>query len=186
MNRLSLKMKLGIGFGSLLAVLLAMGFVAYQAVDRLAEISAGVAHNLEKKDMVSQIEAGIEKQSTSARGFLLAGKEDLLAYGDEGKREFSENMSSIDKLLIYEQGRALFAEIQRDATQFRATLDREIQLRRAGKTKEAVELMVSPEATGVRTRLRKEIASLMSFQDQLNEKAQKEQAAFEKSVRIRD
>ncbi len=185
MNRLSLKMKLGIGFGSLLVVLLAMGFVAYQAVDRLAEISTGVAHNLEKKDMVSQIEAGIEKQSTAVRGFLLNGKEDLLAHGDEGKQEFSENMSSIDKLLIYEHGRALFGEIQRDSTQFRASLDREIQLRRAGKNKEAVELMFSPETAEVRSRLRKETASLMSFQDQLIEKAQKDQAAFEKSLRIR-
>src|SRR5277367_4677333 len=167
MNRLSLKVKLGIGFGSLLAVLLAMGLVARQAVDRLAEISTGVAHNLEKKDMVSQIEAGIEKQSTAVRGFLLTGKEDLLAHGDEGKQEFSENMSNIDKLLIYEQGRALFADIQRDSTQFRATLDREIQLRRAGKSKEAVELMFSPETAEVRTRLRKETTSLMSFQDQL-------------------
>ena len=185
MNRLSLKMKLGIGFGSLLVVLLAMGFVAYQAVDRLAEISTGVAHNLEKKDMVSQIEAGIEKQSTGVRGFLLAGKEDLLAHDNEGKQEFSENMSSIDKLLIYEHGRALFADIQRDSTQFRTSLDREIQLRRAGKNKEAIELMFSPETAEVRTRLRKETAALMSFQDELNEKAQKEQTAFEKSVRIR-
>ena len=78
MNRLSLKTKLGVGFGGLMIVLLAMGFVAYHSVGRMSEISAQVAHNLEEMDTASQIEAGVEKQSTGVRGFLLTGQTTFL------------------------------------------------------------------------------------------------------------
>src|SRR6266851_1693801 len=105
MNRLSLKTKLGVGFGGLMIVLLAMGFVAYHSVGRMSEISAQVAHNLEEMDTASQIEAGVEKQSAGVRGFLLTGKEEQLAHDGEGKQQFAENMNSIDKLLLFEEGK---------------------------------------------------------------------------------
>ncbi len=42
MNKLSLKTKLGVGFGSLLIILTAMGLVAYNAVGQLAaDLRAG-------------------------------------------------------------------------------------------------------------------------------------------------
>ena len=95
MNKLSLKMKLGLGFGSLLIILLAMGLMAYSSVGRLADISHRVDLVMTKKDLSSQIEAAIEKQSTGIRGFLLAGKEDLLKQDEDGKREFADNMEKL-------------------------------------------------------------------------------------------
>ena len=79
----------------------------------------------------------------------------------------------------------MFAEIQRDSTQYRAILDHEIQLRRAGKNQRSGRADVQPGGSGSTKTIAEETGSMMSFQDQLNEKAQKEQAAFEKSVRIR-
>ena len=185
MNKLSLKMKLGLGFGSLLIILLAMGLMAYSSVGRLADISHRVDLVMTKKDLSSQIEAAIEKQSTGIRGFLLAGKEDLLKQDEDGKREFADNMEKLaQQLLTYEEGKKIQAEIRSGYDEFRAASDREIQLRRAGKTKEAVALMFGSQMTATRNQLRKAVADMVAFQDKLKEDILKEQAAVESRVRF--
>ncbi len=185
MHNLSLKVKLGLGFGGLLVVLLAMALIAYRSIDQIADISSKVESALVKKDMASQIEAGLEKQSTGVRGYLLSGREDTLVHDEEGKQEFEENMQSIQKLLYMEEGKRLHAGIRSDFEQFRAIADREIQLRRSDKTKDAVELVFNPQTVEIRTRLRKGIADLMKFQDHLIEAALARQADAEKTMRTR-
>ena len=92
-------MKLGLGFGSLLLILMVLGVVAYDSVGQLADISDQVDKIMAKKDMASQIEAGIEKQTTAVRDFLLAPKEDLLKHDEDGKKQYTENMEKLGKLL---------------------------------------------------------------------------------------
>jgi methyl-accepting chemotaxis protein len=145
MKKLSLKVKLGLSFGSLLLTLVALGTVAYRSVGQLGDTSKGVAAMMEKKDMATGIEAAIEKQTTGARGFLLAGQEDLLKDDEEGKQEFADKMDRMGNMLVTEQGKKLHAEIRSAYDQYRPIVDREIGLRRAGKTQEAVGLAFSPE-----------------------------------------
>ncbi len=183
MNKLSLKMKLGVGFGALLAILLVTGLMAYNAVNRLSSIADQVDGIMAKKDMISQVEAGIEKQSTAVRGFLLGGKEDLLKHDEEGKQEYSENMDKLDKLLKKEDARKLRAEIEQNYQPIRANFDHEIQLRRAGKEKEAVALVFNPAMSETRTQLRRAVADLVVFEEKLKEEQLKEQASEEASVR---
>jgi methyl-accepting chemotaxis protein len=184
MNKLSLKTKLGMGFGSLLIILTAMALVAYNAVGQLGQISERVDEVMTKKDMSSQIEASIEKQTTGIRGFLLAGREDLLKHDEEGKQEFAENMNGLGRLLVNEEGKRLHAEIRSSYDEFRALADREIELRRAGKTQEAEELVFSPQTGEVRNRLRKEVADLVALENKIKEDILKEQAGVESRVRL--
>jgi methyl-accepting chemotaxis protein len=179
-----LKAKLGMGFGSVLIVLVAMGFVAYKSIAQMAEISERVDAVMVKKDMASQMEAAVEKQSTALRGFLITGKEDLLQQEEEGKREFAENMDSLGKLLSTEEGKRLHAEIRRNYDGFRATADQEIELRRAGKTKKATGLIFSAPTAEIRANLRKAVADMKKLQDKLKEEALKNQAAVETRVRL--
>jgi methyl-accepting chemotaxis protein len=183
MNRLSLKMKLGAGFGSLLLILAVMGMVAYNAVGELTEISDRVVKMMTKKDMASQIEASVEKQSTGIRGFLLAGKEDLLKHDEEGKEEYSENVEKLRQTIVTEEGKRLLAEIQRSYGEFRSRADQEIELRRAGKSKEAEELAFSPETSGIRTSLRAAVGDLVHLEEKLKDDLLKEQSAAESRVR---
>jgi methyl-accepting chemotaxis protein len=179
MKNLSLKMKLGVGFGALLLTLVAMGLLAYHAFGQLVEVSQRVDLIMTKKDMSSQIEASIEKQSTGIRGFLLVGKEDLLQHDEEGKKEFAENMDGLAKLLVTDEGKKLHAEIRRDYDEFRATADHEIQLRRAGNDKEAVELAFNSQTSETRNRMRKAVMDLMALENSLKNEAEKEQAAVQ-------
>ncbi len=183
MNKLSLKIKLGVGFGSLLLILMAMGFMAYNSVGQLADISNRVDDIMTKKDMSSQIESALEKQTTGVRGFLLAGKEDLLKHDEEGKQDFASNMDALGKMLVTEEGRKLHAEIRRTYDEFRANCDHEIELRRAGKEKEAEALAFSTQTGETRTQLRKAVADLVALENKLKEEIVKEQAAAESHAR---
>src|SRR5579872_2589597 len=183
MNKLSLKLKLGLGFGVLLLVLVAMGFVAYNSVGELADILKRTDDIMTKKDMSSQIEAALEKQSTGIRGFLLAGKEDLLKHDEEGKQQFVDTMERLGKMLVTDEGKKLHAEIGRSYEEFRRLADQEIQLRRAGKAKEAEDLAFDPQTNEVRNQLRKAIADLVALEDKLKDEVVKQQAATESHVR---
>ena len=88
--------------------------------------------------------------------------------------------------MTYEEGKKIRKK-QRSAaamTSFRAASDREIQLRRAGKAKEAVALMFGSQMTATRNQLRKAVADMVAFQDKLKEDILKEQAAVESRVRL--
>lgn len=179
MNSLSLKMKLGVGFGTLLLTLIAMGVLAYNSFGQLVNISGRVDLIMVKKDMSSRIETSIEKQSTGIRGYLLVGREDLLQQDEEGKQAFAENMENLAKLLITDEGKRLHAEIRRAYDEFRATSDHEIQLRRAGNEKEAAELCFNPQSTATRNQMHEAVADLVVLEDNLKHEAIKEQAAIQ-------
>ncbi len=183
MDKLSLKTKLGGGFGGLLMIVMAMGIVAYHSVGQLAQVSSRVDEIATTKDMASQIEAAVEKQTTGVRGFVLAGKEDFLRHDEEGKLQFADNMDRLGTILASEEGKRFHTEIRNSYDEFRAVADREIVLRRAGMTKEAGELVVSPQTVEIRNRLRKAVAELNAWQDRLKKEVVKEQAGVESHAR---
>lgn len=184
MHKLSLKMKLGLGFGSLLLILVATVGVVYLSVGRLAATAEEVDGIMSKKDMSSQIEAGIEKQSTGVRGYLLAGKEYLLKHDEEGKLQYTENIQKIIKVSTLGEGKTSLAQIQEDYAKFRSTSDREIVLRRAGKTREAVALVFSPQMNEVRMRLRQTVAAFVASQEKLKEEELRHQTTVQAQVRL--
>ena len=183
MDKLSLKTKLGVGFGGLLVILMAMGLVAYHSVGELAQASSRVDQIATTKEMASQIEAAVEKQTSGVRGFLLAGKEDLLRHDEEGKSQFADNMDRLGKILVTEEARKSHTEIRGSYDEFRAIADREIGLRREGKTKQAEELVVSPQTSEVRNRLRSAVALLVALEDRSKKELLKEQAEVESHAR---
>ena len=153
MQRLSLKMKLALGFGGLWLIMVAMGIVDYNSVSKLANTSQQVDDMMSRKEISAQIEGTIEKQSAAVRGFLLTGDGALLKRAAEGKQEFADTMGTLAKLSTNDQDKKLQAEIQQHYDEFRVKFDSEVQLRRAGKTKEAVALMFSPQLAETRAQL---------------------------------
>jgi len=183
-NRLTLKMKLGVGFGSLLLLLVAMGYLAYSSVGQLAEMSSRAEQIMTKTYLASQIEAALEKQTAGARAFLLAGREDLLKHDEEGKRQFADSMEKLNPLLSAEGEHRLYSEIQSSYGEYRATLDHEIQLRRASQQKDAIDLAFSAQTSETRNRLRQATGNLVQLQNKFKEEIVKEQSALQARVRV--
>jgi methyl-accepting chemotaxis protein len=184
MNKLSLKMKLGLGFGSLLTILIALGLVANNSVARLASVSTRVDALAVKKELVFHEGVAIEKQMAALQDFLPTGKEDLLKADEAGRQEFVDSSDSLAKMLITPEGKRLHGEIRRNYDEFRALANHEIQLRRAGKSTELLSLTFSPHTAEVRTHLRQSVTEMLTFQDRLREEAARERVAIESQVRI--
>src|SRR5689334_17713081 len=183
-SRLSLKMKMVVGFGTLLLILVAAGLVGLRTVGRLSDISDSVDDIMTKTEMANQIEGAVEKQTTGVRGYLLAGKEELLKHDEDGKSEYRSRMDQLDKRLVTEEGKKLHQQIARDYEVFRAIVEREIELRRSGRAKEAVELAFSPRTGEARTALRASVAALIELEDSLKKQTLEEQTKTENSARF--
>jgi methyl-accepting chemotaxis protein len=185
MNQLTLKMKLGLGFGSLLLTLVAMGFVCYSSVGQLSDISARAEQIMTKTYLASQIEAALEKQTSAARAFMLAGRDDSLKYDEEGQQQFTESIDRLSPLLSTDEGRRLYGEIRNSYGDYRRLIVREIELRRADKGKDAIDLAFSPETAEVRNRVRKATDDMDHLQNRFKEQIMGEQNTAETRVRYK-
>ena len=88
MNRLSLKMKLGAGFGVLMALMMVMGICGYRGSLASAKLAEDADLAARKKELTLGVESALEMQTNGVRGFLVTGKEEMLARDEEGKTGF--------------------------------------------------------------------------------------------------
>jgi methyl-accepting chemotaxis protein len=173
-NKISLKMKLALGFGSLLVILTLVAGTGYYATFRMAAANEKAVDNLSKTNLSTQMQVSIEKQTTGVRGFLLAGKEDLLKHDQEGQAEYKEVSRALERKLENEKGKKLFEDISSLYRDFRVLCDKEIELRRAGKGAEAELLAFSPQTSEVRKNLRDRLSELDALEDTLAQEGIKE------------
>lgn len=182
-SRMSLKMKLGVGFGVLLVIVAVLGFVSLRALKSLQSSASTVSASLEKKELIAGIEEAIEKQSCGLRGFLLNGEEAMLSHRELGRREEQERMSKLEAVLQTEEGKKLFAELQRATTDTRALQDEQFSLARKGNMKEVLVLAGSPRALQLRSELGKALKALQERYEKQREQAHAAQRQTESGTR---
>jgi len=178
-NRLSLKVKLGMGFGVLLLIIIALSAIAYQSAVRAGELSDQIERQGEKKDMTFRIDLSVEQQIGAVRAFVPTGDEAHLASGERARVTFRENMEKLENLLQTEAGKKSFATVQQQYGEYRPILDHVIQIRRAGNAQEALDLLFSPETNRKRNELRENIHAMVELIDRLKKAAEEEQSISE-------
>jgi methyl-accepting chemotaxis protein len=171
MSKMSLKMKLSIGFGALLFILTVVAFIGYRATATGAEISREVEKQVEKKELALLADKGIEMQLAGLRGFLLTGKDERLKNFEDGKDLFTGNIDKLGGLLQTEEGKRAFAQVRQDYGDYMPFMEQAIQLRRADQTTKAVDLIFSPEVTTKRSDLRKNLQVVVELTDKIKKAA---------------
>jgi CHASE3 domain sensor protein len=124
------------------------------------------------------------KSNDGVRGFLMAGKEDLLKHDEEGKQHYREAITELQNTVVTEQGKRLLADIVHDYEGYRAIADQEIQLKRANKSAEAISLGFSPQMSSVRSDLRKSVADFIEFQEGLRQETIKKQKSTQSTANL--
>ncbi len=183
MNKMNLKVKLVGGFGVLTLILLVTAAASYICVDRMAEAAKEFDSVAERQDLVRQMQASQEMQIVGIRGYLLTGREDVLQRDEEGKREYQESAAELQRLLTTSEGKKIFAGITDDYNNWRAMADRSIQLRRAGSTKEAVDMVFDPRASETRSAMQRSIAGLINIANRLKDQSRKREEQTERTIR---
>ena len=142
-KRLSLQRKLVIGFGVPLLILATTGILAYRSVVDLEGAAGAVAHKTGEKELSVDLTKAMLKESEGAGGYLASGQPQMLDTFAEGAREYKETIRKLAPLLSTDDEKRLYAEVERRAEGFNNLADTEIQLKKEGKSSEAVDYMVT-------------------------------------------
>jgi methyl-accepting chemotaxis protein len=184
MNKMSLKVKLGMGFGVLLVLTLAVAGTSYRSIVGIDQVTDVAVGHIEKKSLSNAIDSDVNAQSAAARGFLLTGEDDSLRALDQQKKEFAEHMDAAAKLLVSDEGKRAHARIQTAQDHYLLQVDQEIELRRKGQTKEAVAVAFSSQTQETTKELSSAIDDFQTLSGKLQDKALEEQNAIVASTKM--
>jgi len=178
-NKISLKMKLGFGFGGLLLMIAVMGYVSYSSVNRLSDLTDEVLKQTEKTRLAYGADDGFEMQINGTRTFLLTGQEDAIKHRQEGTDQAKENIDKLGPLLQTERGKAIFGHLREDSAELNKIQESAIELRRAGNTKAAVDLLFDAHSQQLREGMDSIVDELEKLTAKLEETAQAEHERVE-------
>jgi methyl-accepting chemotaxis protein len=183
LGKLSLKMKMAAGFGSLLLMMAALGVVNYIATLRFSDSFARAEATAESDKTAALAEFAIEKQTAAVRGYLLYGREDMLERNEEGRKELAGYIQRLVKDAETEEEKNLNLRLEETAAEYQKICDRMVALGRQGKTREAIALGLSPAMGEARDNLRKAAADLFPLQAKQQQQAMEEQKTLESRIR---
>jgi len=179
MNKLSLRMKLKVASGVLFAILITMGVVSYFSMRKLTELSDTVDLRGEKQLLAADVRSSFDSEKVYLGGFLLTGSEQERNRFQESARRLMDTMGTLEQLLATEEDRRLFGKMQHATEQYNSIVQRVYDLRSAGKTKEAVDLFFSAEATAARDEADQSVPDFMDYQGRINTADRTQQAVSE-------
>jgi methyl-accepting chemotaxis protein len=149
-DTLSLKMKLAAGFGLLLLMPVVTSSVAYWSVSSLDQAADTVQRKTGEEKLSLLLMEAIWKQSSGTRGFLLTAQDQMLGLVEEGRHDFKDSMDKLAPNVHSDEGKRLYAEIQRSYANYDSVANNAIQLQKNGRTKEAIEVVATQAAPAFR------------------------------------
>jgi methyl-accepting chemotaxis protein len=183
MNKLSLRMKLAAGFSVLLVMMMAVGICAYRSAITADQLSDEVDKIAKRKELALTVEVSLEMQSNGTRGFLVTGDEDMLRRNEDGKTSFKQSLDELDKLATLPEVKKLLATIQEVYGQYRLFLDKQIELRREGKTADVSALVLSADGRRLRGEIRKAVTDMVEIEDKVKKEATDRRTTNEASTK---
>ncbi len=185
MNSLTLKMKLGMGFGALLAILLTMGAISYWSIRTVSTLSALVDEKSQANFHAASIFAHINDQKAEYRAYLLTGQPSEMERYAANSRALSDDLDKLETELSTAKGREAVAHLRKSLIAYHSIIERAAALHRAHKQKKAIALTIAPESEAVRADLGKTVADLVAFETALRIAARdKEEAAESRATML--
>lgn len=131
-NRLPIKRKLFIGFGLVLILLIIVGSLAYQ---NMQKIKANYDQLIEQRVLViNQTNESLillQKSGLDLRNYLLTGDTDYLSQHTEKVSEMNASLANLRSILETEKGKELYNEYDRQVSIYKAYAANLINLRQA-------------------------------------------------------
>jgi methyl-accepting chemotaxis protein len=181
LKHLSLKKKLWLCCGSLLAILLLVGGVGYKTALTTDALVHTVQFNVQKQSLSAAIELAVEKEKVGGRDALLHNDSKYLI---AARKDFQQQMATLQLLLSTPTSHQLFARIQGSEAQYSGFVDKAIQLHQSGDNAGALETFYGSSAQGTRAELKQSTADLVDWYGNLAKVAEVEQVASSKRALI--
>jgi methyl-accepting chemotaxis protein len=172
-------MKLGVGFGVVLLVVITMGVISYMSVEKLSDLSAFAAKKADGRFLSVSIDSLASGQKAEYRTFLLTDEEGQMAKYAESGRILAEDLDKLEATLSTEKGHELVSHLRQTLDSNHQMIERVVQLHRSGKRQEAIALMSDAQSEATRADLNDTLKELIALQVKLKETALAEQKATE-------
>ncbi len=143
MGRLGLRAKLAMGFGLMLTMLVALGGMAYFAVQKVTTATEGANVSVKKKEFITQIDVGIRKEIQAANDYVFNSDESSLQRYAKAKEQVQQKQDQLAKMLVTPKGKELLASLIQ-SSKIAGLTEQEIDFRRQSRTYEATDLAFGP------------------------------------------
>jgi len=182
MSKLSLKVKLALGFGVMLLIMILMGFVSFYSVRKMRNLSQAADQKADALFFVESVESSFNNQKASVRGFVLSGDAKQAAAYQDADRGFEEDFGKLERALTSEEGRKLAVELRQAANSYHDAQERVIALRRAGKNKEAEQLLFGDEVGNIRAQMDRGVNGFVELEQKKKDETRAELIATQSSA----
>lgn len=143
-RRLSVGQIVPIGFGVVLAVAGISTTTTEFAKANLTETQGRVSHTFQVQGLLKQVEKDLVDAETGQRGYLVTGVTTYLEPYDSGRKNFQEHIAELKKLVSDNPSQVTRADgVQQVAQQKFNELEETINLKKAGKDKDAVNVVLT-------------------------------------------
>jgi len=177
MTNLSLRVKLWICCGSLLAILFLVGGIGYRAASVTESLVKTVQSVNHKQSLASSIELAIEKEKVGGRDAVFHSDTQSLV---SARSDFHHHMDELRPLLTTPTSHQLFEQIEAANANYCRFVDDEIQLHQSGEDAKAIEVMYGPTTQTARADLKKSTEELLNWFGKQAADAEAEEVAVSK------
>jgi CHASE3 domain sensor protein len=160
MSKLKLTTQVLAGLIAVFALLLIVDFAGIAAMRRQQTLAAEAESQNQKRESVTTLFLGLEKQGEGVRGFMLNGSAEMLARDEEGRLEFALAMRKLQLTATTAEMRALLANIDSVFLSYRSECDQLKRLASEGKLPDALSLMSSTNFVQVRASILQSLSEL--------------------------
>lgn len=172
-RRLTVAQIVPIGFGALLAIVGISTTVAEFSKANLTETQALVERGFKVKELLRLVEKDLVDAETGQRGYLFTGVSNYLESYDSGRKLLKEHLTSLKELMIDPNQRVRFEKIEPMIPKKLADLEETINLKKAGKDKETLTLVLSNKGKQIMDDIRDQLAVMYQEHDKLIKRRQK-------------
>ncbi len=145
--KLSANHKINVGFGSVLALLLAIAWYIHDTNQRFMQLTELQVQGLEALERLTQFLAHVNDAETSQRAFLLTGKQEYLRPYEAARKDIARELTELDRLAAEQPNlKQALARLRPTVNSMLTVLERAIVLRR-GNARAGLEMALQSVLT---------------------------------------
>ena len=185
MRKFSLKMKLAVGFGSLLLVLVVVGGASYVSLVRLSVLSAEQAEKSASVMLQRDMGKRINAQQAELASYLLDGtrQQELTAFANDG-RGLEEDFANLAPLVHTPKGKQILADMHSSWEDYQKGMGAVLQMARAGNNAQARALIFAPQTVAARSTFQAQLDALTARAGTLTAEARQSEQRAETTAKV--
>ena len=138
LRKLGLKTKIAVGFGSLLAIIAAMGVIGYRSAVVGQKTSQESEIDSAKKDVTSALQQAMLKKRIGERDVMMGRDNESTHLFEHSEADFNQALEELKPLLSKEEDQRLYAQVVLAGSGYARRNEQVVAMYRAGDTKGAM------------------------------------------------